>query len=335
MSHASSPRGHTRALTVHDGPLVAELLNQQHRRLSGRDVADADDITAWLTMPRGNLPRDSRLLIDASGTPVASVIVEGRANSNLVKVFLSLGEAVARRDVADDLLTLVDEHARVSALAAGLDQPDVEIQEIPTGDDDLESALAERGYRQSRRSVELHRDLADLADLPKPELPSGTKLVRVDLDDPAHVDALALIEREAFEDHDGDMVMERDELEHLLRSDPKYLADLQLLVLDATDSSAAGSAVAMCLGSTMPNELTPTGYVSSLGVRRAWRGRGIGRALLLTQFRAFQKRGWQAAKLHVQVGNRTGADRLYSSLGMSELLGFAAWTGSLRGRRTT
>ncbi len=169
-------------------------------------------------------------------------------------------------------------------------------------------------------------------DLPQPELPAATKLVRVDLDDPAHVDALAQIEREAFEDHDGDMVMERDELEHLLRSDPKYLADLQLLVLDATDSSEAGSAVAMCLGSTMPNEPTPTGYVSSLGVRRAWRGRGIGRALLLTQFRAFEKRGWQAAKLHVQVGNRTGADRLYSSLGMSELLGFAAWTGSLRGR---
>jgi ribosomal protein S18 acetylase RimI-like enzyme len=329
MSPGGSRRRRTRPLTVDDGPLVAELLNQQHRQLHGRDVADADDITAWLTMPRGNLPRDSRLLLDDSGTPIASVIVEGRANSNLVKVFLALGETVDRRGLANDLLAVVDEHAQVSAIAAGLAQPEVEIQEIPTGDDDLESALRERGYRQSRRSVELHRDLADLADLadlPQPELPPGTRLVQLDLDAPAHVDALAQIEREAFEDHDGDMVMERDELEHLLRSDPKYLPDLQLLVLEAA------SAVAMCLASTMPNEPVPTGYVSSLGVRRAWRGRGIGRALLLTQFRAFQHHGWRAAKLHVQVGNRTGADRLYSSLGMSELLGFAAWTGSLRGR---
>jgi mycothiol synthase len=65
------------------------------------------------------------------------------------------------------------------------------------------------------------------------------------------------------------------------------------------------------------NELRPLGgYVGSLGVRPAWRGRGYGRALLLHSFREFRRRGMTRATLGVDAANATGATRLYESVGM-------------------
>ena len=60
----------------------------------------------------------------------------------------------------------------------------------------------------------------------------------------------------------------------------------------------------------------PAGYVGAIGVRPAWRGRGIGRALLLHTFREFLRRGLTRATLGVDAANETGATKLYESVGM-------------------
>ena len=58
------------------------------------------------------------------------------------------------------------------------------------------------------------------------------------------------------------------------------------------------------------------GMVETLGVRRAWRGRGLGKALLLHAFGAFHRRGKRAVRLYVDSQNLTGATRLYERAGM-------------------
>jgi mycothiol synthase len=58
------------------------------------------------------------------------------------------------------------------------------------------------------------------------------------------------------------------------------------------------------------------GYVHALGVRAAWRQRGIGRALLLDVLKRFQRRGLARASLGVDAENVTNAVRLYESVGM-------------------
>jgi ribosomal protein S18 acetylase RimI-like enzyme len=58
------------------------------------------------------------------------------------------------------------------------------------------------------------------------------------------------------------------------------------------------------------------GFVGMLGVRTAWRRRGLGRALLLHAFREFRRRGLERASLGVDAENPTGATRLYESVGM-------------------
>lgn len=62
--------------------------------------------------------------------------------------------------------------------------------------------------------------------------------------------------------------------------------------------------------------MTEMGYVGTLGVRRAWRKRGVGLALLRHSFGEFQRRGKPRAALHVDASNLTGALRLYESAGM-------------------
>ena len=58
-----------------------------------------------------------------------------------------------------------------------------------------------------------------------------------------------------------------------------------------------------------------SGYVERLGVRRAWRGRGIAVALLVAAIRAYRADGVQDAELGVDTANPSGAHRLYERLG--------------------
>jgi ribosomal protein S18 acetylase RimI-like enzyme len=51
-------------------------------------------------------------------------------------------------------------------------------------------------------------------------------------------------------------------------------------------------------------------------VRRPWRGRGYGRALLLHTFAEFYNRGTPRVTLGVDAQNPTGATKLYESVGM-------------------
>jgi len=58
------------------------------------------------------------------------------------------------------------------------------------------------------------------------------------------------------------------------------------------------------------------GWVGNLGVRRPWRKRGLGEALLLHSFNEFYKRGMLTIGLGVDASNPTGATRLYQKVGM-------------------
>lgn len=58
------------------------------------------------------------------------------------------------------------------------------------------------------------------------------------------------------------------------------------------------------------------GYVGIIGVRRAWRGRGLAKALLLRTFGEFWRRGTKRVSLDVDADSPTGATRLYESVGM-------------------
>lgn len=76
------------------------------------------------------------------------------------------------------------------------------------------------------------------------------------------------------------------------------------------------------------------GWIGTLGVRRPWRKRGLGEALLLHSFGEFHRRGMKTIGLGVDAQNPTGATRLYQKVGMSAASEFVTYEKELRaGRR--
>jgi mycothiol synthase len=72
------------------------------------------------------------------------------------------------------------------------------------------------------------------------------------------------------------------------------------------------------------------GFVGTLGVRPAWRRRGLGLALLRDSFRRFRETGETTVALGVDVENPTGATRLYERAGMRVLWQADVWQKELR-----
>jgi len=65
------------------------------------------------------------------------------------------------------------------------------------------------------------------------------------------------------------------------------------------------------------HDLEPgTVWIDHLSVRREWRKKGIGKALLLHSFGEFHRRGLKTVKLSVDSKSLTNAARLYESVGM-------------------
>jgi ribosomal protein S18 acetylase RimI-like enzyme len=81
-----------------------------------------------------------------------------------------------------------------------------------------------------------------------------------------------------------------------------------------------------------PKRLGDWGWIGTLGVRPAWRRRGLGLALLYESFRRFAERGETLAALGVDSENPTGATRLYERAGMRVLWRADVWRKELRAR---
>jgi mycothiol synthase len=70
-------------------------------------------------------------------------------------------------------------------------------------------------------------------------------------------------------------------------------------------------------GFTLCKTLAGEGWVDVVGVRRPWRNRGLGLALLRHAFTEYHRRGVPRVALSVDAESTTGAPRLYGRAGMS------------------
>jgi mycothiol synthase len=119
---------------------------------------------------------------------------------------------------------------------------------------------------------------------------------------------------ESFTDHFGHVEQPFEiafaRFKHDSIEDPLFDPELWFLAMDG--DQIAG--ISLCR-SKAPDD-PASGHVRILGVRRPWRKRGLGLALLQHSFREFQRRGYRKVNLGVDASNITGALRLYEKAGM-------------------
>jgi mycothiol synthase len=158
------------------------------------------------------------------------------------------------------------------------------------------------GYREVRRFYEMAIELD--GPPPAPVLPGGLTIEPFDEASlPEFYEALD----ESFGDHWEHHSTPLEEWWNEKRNAPDFDPTLWFLIRDGAEVAAVVR--------NEPNR-REGGMVAAIGVRRPWRGRGLGRALLLHTFAEFQRRGVNRISLGVDTQNPTGATKLYESVGM-------------------
>ena len=128
------------------------------------------------------------------------------------------------------------------------------------------------------------------------------------------VEAVFRADQDIFRDHFGFIEEPYEEglarFKHFMTGRKDFDPTLWWLAMDGKEIAG------ICLCRPQAHEDPETGYVSTLGVRRPWRKRGLGLAFLQHAFGEFYRRGKRKASLGVDAENLTGALRLYEKAGM-------------------
>ena len=158
------------------------------------------------------------------------------------------------------------------------------------------------GYRPVRFSWRMEITLE--APPPDPVWPQGIELHPYDLE--AHDYPLYRAHQEAFRDHWGFVPRPYEFWQHHLTGVENFDPSLWFVAWDGGEIAG----YALCRY-RMGNS-----WVGTLGVRRPWRKRGLGLALLTHAFAEFYRRGTPCIMLGVDSKNPNGATRLYQKAGM-------------------
>jgi GNAT superfamily N-acetyltransferase len=283
-----------RALTTADFPAVASFLAEDEAHLFGRPSRLAvPDVTAWLA--HVDLERDTWLFAE-EGQVVALGWVEVETHHDA-----GFAVGVVHRDrhghgLGSRLLDLTEERLREREVAR--------THHVTLAPEAAASRLlSARGYREVRRFWEMTIELPDRPP-PTPLIPDSLRIERFSTDAarPFH----AALE-EAFEEHWEHQPEPFEAWWERQLASPDHDPSLWFLVRDGDEVVAA---------TRNDPERSGGGWIGALGVRRAWRGRGLAKALLLHSFREFHRRGKRRVGLGVDSENSTGATKLYESVGM-------------------
>ena len=312
-----------RAVSLEDAEVITDIVNDCIEGELGMRWTTVEETRDDLTAPERDPSTDDAIVVDEGGTPVAYLQLSGNSvpstelyslvfvrpthwGRGLSKLLVRLGETRARAKVRraptkERVVLRVARFAHLEAAGAlfeALDYPYVrtfwmmriELNEPPPPGADVTGA-AIRTFDPERDSEATHGALA-----------------------------------EAFEDHWGDAFPSYEEWRHRDIDGEGAAFDPSLWFLAIDGDEIVGAA---CCRARSPADEN-TAQVDALGVRRSWRGRGIGLALLSAAFDAFRRRGIPRAELGVDSESPTGATRLYERAGMHVAYAWEVWEKELR-----
>jgi ribosomal protein S18 acetylase RimI-like enzyme len=198
---------------------------------------------------------------------------------------------------------------RAGVLARDRDRPDTFVDAgIVEGDEAQERWLRAAGFARVRTYWRMSRSVAGLAETSAAA--PGVTLRKVVPDVSADIKLVHAMVEEAFADHWNHHPRTFAEWWRSRREGAGH--DLDLWWLAELDGEPVGALIA-----TRQMQDEGALYVSTLGVRRQGRGRGVARSLLREAFAEARRRGLERVSLTVDGASPTGATALYRSEGMT------------------
>ncbi len=300
-----------RPVNIEDLNGCVETINAAYRELHGVEMFTPEEFGPDLHTPGFNLETDTRLVIAPDGEiagyyevwdllkPSVRVTVWGLTHPN----HRNLG-------IGTYLLNWAEERAWLAVDRAPQGARVILQSNVPTINQAAGELFVNCDYRLIRHSL---RMVIDLNEKPaEPEWPAGLAVrnFKVGEDDVRITQAV----RDCFKDHWGyvEMPFEEDleRWKHRIDTDPQFNPSLWFIAVDGEE--AAG--IALCRAKSYDDP--EMGWVNTLGVKRPWRRKGLGLALLHHSFQTFYALGKQRVGLGVDAQSLTGATRLYRKAGM-------------------
>jgi mycothiol synthase len=316
-----APPGYTvRAATLDDAGGLADLLNACTLAEAGTPWTNEIDMRDDLAAPGFDLENDTALVLDGAGRLVAGLVLypDGSPITTVFALGLVHPDAWGR-GLGTFVTSLGEERAQrkvpITSHSSGV---------TVHGSRFVQNQAAARlfrelGYECVRTWWRMVVELGDEGAAAR--LPEGFELLpfRPGLDSRPVYDALF----EAFRDHWGEGMRAYEDWASRVDgggSAPSF-------VLVAREGEQVAGALVGRVGAGADAE---AGSVTELGVRRPWRGRGLGLALLQIAFAEFRQRGLVRVRLIVDSESPTGATRLYDRAGMTVELAWDRWEKELR-----
>jgi mycothiol synthase len=265
------------------------------------DTIEEDVATDW-RREEFSLANDAWVAQGAAGRLVGYAYAGDQSRNGEIQGDLfvhpaSDGPAVARR-----LLDLVERRAAELVAERGYRESPRLAVYCSTVNVAKRALLAHDGFAVVRSLFRMQIDLSLGHRRLEPPPGIAIRTFRAGIDDQAMYDGMY----EAFADHFHRRRETLDQWRTRLMKRGDFDPSLWLLARDG--EQVAGTLIAYDFGDL--------GWVQGLGVRRPWRGRGLGGALLSRAFDAFIKRDQPRAALGVDAQGETGALRVYERAGM-------------------
>ena len=324
---AQLPVGYTaRGATIEDYGIAFDLLNAHSQHLNGRDDLTDPALLRLDWLNDGFDPQsDIHMVFAPDNTLVA--FVECWLNQEPPVhpwIYGCVHPAHWGKGIGSYLIHWAEDHACVALETCA---PELRVAPRSGAEAHNRAALTlfqQLGWKHIRS---YYRMVADLDSAPQvPAFPDGITVRPYDPE--TETEMVYRTFMDAFKDHFGFIVPPFEkgiaDFKHNFIEDPGYDPRFWFVAMDGNEMAA------ICICRREDPEDPESGWVSELGVRRAWRKQGLGYALLKHAFAAFHADGKKRAGLGVDAASLTGALRLYERAGMKVLRQFDQYEKELR-----
>jgi mycothiol synthase len=312
-----------RPVSLEDAPTIADVINECTIAEIGLPWITEKEMRDDLTSPGRDATDLDALVVDQHGAAAGYLQLWGDIPPyNELFALPSVKSGFWGRGLSRYLLELAEERAR-ARIPRAPETARVVLQAARfLGNEAAERLFRILGYAPVRTFFQMRIDLAE-----PPPAPLEVSGIEIRSFDPAHdaEPAYAAL-AEAFQDHWGHVFPPYEQWRHAHIDGEGAGFDPELWFVAMDRGQVVGAAC--CRASTARDP--DAGEVNILGVRRDWRRRGIGLALLSSAFVRFCERSIRAAELGVDGENETGATRLYRRAGMRTAYGWEVWEKELR-----
>ena len=296
-----------------DFPKLATFMGSVNLADGNQSAMTAEEVAIiWRRTPGFEPTRDALVVEDAQGF-VAHVNVDGQLRAGKVVHWIEtwVRQDRRRQGIGRALLRWAEEHVADLVARREAREPDLPhvlgfgvLESIPAA---MAFAAAAPGYARIRYGFQMRRPLDE--PILDAELPAGIELRPVREEDHRRI-------------WDADIEAFRDHWEPRDRDETDYEATFSYPDLDTSLWRVAwdgNEVVGIVMNAIFREENAKIGvdlgWLEHVSVRKAWRGRGIAKALITSSLRAHRERGVAIAALGVDGENLTGALRLYEGLG--------------------